>query len=121
EDEPLVTTAQLRRVLEYATRAVGEPSRQVTVEQADRRNVQRIVNRLRLGEYSEGIYSVRPASMWWTGHFLSRAKADGYTDRFPVGVLRDLTEAPAARGLDRAVQSLIIAVFALDQDLSWQH
>jgi hypothetical protein len=119
EDEPAVTPAQLRKVLDYAQRAVGDPARQATVETADRKHVQRIVNHLRLGEYSEGIYAVKAATMWWTGHFLSRAKANGYTDRIPVSVLRELTDQPAARGLDRAVQSLIVAVFALDQDLSW--
>jgi len=108
EGEPLVTAAQLRKVLDYAQRAVGDPARQVTIDQADGRNVQRIVNHLRLGEFSEGVYAVKPATMWWTGHFLSRAKADGYTGRFPVQVLRELTDQPAPRGLDRAVQCLII-------------
>lgn len=119
EDEPVVTPAQLRKVLDYAQRAVADPSRQIKIDQADRRTVQRIVNPLRLGEFSEGEYAVKAATMWWTGHLLNRAKADGYTDRFPVGVLRALTESPDPRGLDRSVQNLIISTFALDQDLSW--
>src|SRR5262249_7931330 len=100
-------------------RAVSGPDRQVTVDQGDRRNLQRIVNNLRLGEFSEGIYAVKSATMWWTGHLLKQAKTQGDTDRFPVAVLRQLTDRPAPRGLDKAVQNLVIAVFALDQDLSW--
>ncbi|MFD0576158.1 phage resistance protein [Dactylosporangium darangshiense] len=121
EDEPLVTAAQLRKVFEYAQQAIADPARRVLVESGDRRHVRRIVNHLRIGECTEeGVYTVNPTYLWWTGHFLQQAKAlEGATDRFGVLLLRRLTDLPQPRGLDRQVQQLLIAVFALDQDLSW--
>ncbi|WP_327009669.1 phage resistance protein [Dactylosporangium sp. NBC_01737] len=121
EDEALVPVVLLRKILEYVQRAVADPARRVTIEQADRRNVRRVVNPLRLGECTdEGIYTVNPTYLWWSAHFLKEAKAaEGASDRFPVTLLRRLTDLPQPRGLDRVVQHLLIAVFALDQDLSW--
>ncbi|MER7277967.1 phage resistance protein [Dactylosporangium sp. NPDC000244] len=121
EDEPLVTVAQLRKVLDYAQQAIADPARRVLVEPGDRRHVRRIANQLKIGECTdEGVYTLNPTYLWWTGHFLQQAKAlEGATDRFGVSLLRRITDLPQPRGLDRPVQQLLIAVFALDQDLSW--
>jgi hypothetical protein len=119
EDEVLVRATDVRRVLEVVKRAVADPTRGVMVESLDRPTVRRICNPLRLGELIENKYVLNLTTSHWTRHFLQGAARRGYTDQFPVRVLRELTEAPAPRGLDKFVQNLIIAAFALDQDLGW--
>jgi hypothetical protein len=119
EDEPVLRSAELRKVLEYAHRAVADEARRVTVEQADRQSVRRIVNHLKLGELAENQYVLNLTTCWWSRHLLQGARAQGYSDHVPVRVLRDLLDQPQPRGLDKQVQNLIITVFALDQDLAW--
>jgi len=118
-DEPPVRPAELSKVYGYARRAAGDPTRSVVVEPADRASVKRICNPLRLGELAENKYVLNLTTSWWSQHFLQQAKAQGYAGRYPVRMLRELTDAPQPRGLDRRLQNLIIAVFALDQDLAW--
>ncbi|MFC0532816.1 phage resistance protein [Phytohabitans kaempferiae] len=118
EDEPLVRPTDLRKVLEHVRRAVADETRGVVVEQNDRQTVRRICNPLRLGELVENKYVLNMTTSFWTPHLLRGAAGEGYTDRFPVRVLRELIEQPA-RGLDKPLQNLIIAAFALDQDLGW--
>jgi hypothetical protein len=119
EDETPVRTTDVRKVLEVVKRAVADPTRGVTVEAHDRPTVRRICNPLRLGELTENKYVLNLTTSYWTRHFLQGAAQRGYTDHFPVRALRELTEAPAPRGLDKLVQNLIIATFAFDQDLGW--
>jgi hypothetical protein len=119
EDEALVRTTDVRRVREVVKQAVADPTRGVTVDALDRPTVRRICNPLRLGELTENKYVLNLTTSIWTRHFLHGAAQRGYTDQFPVRVLRELTDAPAPRGLDKLVQNLIIATFALDQDLGW--
>ncbi|MET8349019.1 phage resistance protein [Micromonospora sp. NPDC005206] len=119
EDEPALRPAELRKVLEYARRAVADEARRTTVEQADRQSVRRIVNHLKLGELVENQYVLNLTTSWWSRHLLQGARAQGYADRFPVRVLRELLDRPQPRGFDKQVQNLIIAVFALEQDFAW--
>lgn len=117
--EAEVRAAELRRVLGYVERAVADPARRVTVEQRDRPGLQRICNPLGLGELVENVYVLGATTFYWTRHFLQQAAKRGYDDHFPVRELRAITDEPEPRGLDRAVQNLLIAAFALDHDLAW--
>ncbi len=121
-DATLVRPADVRKVLEVIGRAVADPTRGVIVDERDRPTVKRICNPLRLGELDDNKYALNHTTSWWTRHFLQGAAQEGYTDHYPVRVLRELTERPESRGLDRPVQNLLIVAFALDQDLGWfQH
>ncbi|NMO57591.1 phage resistance protein [Actinoplanes sp. TBRC 11911] len=122
EDEKTLTRAELGRVLKYAKLAVADEARGVTVDQADQRTIRRICNPLRLGELVEHRYVLNGSTCWWSGHLSHRAAEEGYTQHFPVHVLRRLLDVPEARGFDRELQNLIIAVFAEEQQLAWyQH
>jgi hypothetical protein len=118
EDEPAVRLADLRKVLEWVRRAVADVTRGVMVDQADRPTMRRVCNPLQLGELAENKYALTMTTSFWTRHLLQRAADKDYRDRFPVRVLRELIEQPP-RGLDRNLQNLVIATFALDQDLGW--
>ncbi|APE37126.1 phage resistance protein [Nocardia mangyaensis] len=119
EDERPVTRAELNKVLEYARGAAADEARRAKVETtSDKSTVKRISNHLRLGELTENIYVLNNNTCWWSNHLLQAAARAGYTDDYPVQVLRDLLERPA-RGFDRDLQNLILAVFALEQGLAW--
>jgi hypothetical protein len=121
EDEPLVRPADMRKVLDWVRRAVADETRGVVVDQADRTTVRRVCNPLRLGELVENKYVLNMTTSFWSRHLLQGMAGKGNTDRFKVRVLRELIEVPP-RGLDKNLQNLIIATFALDQDLGWyQH
>ena len=62
------------------------------------------------------------SNCWWSRHFLTEAAKRGYTEHFPVPLLLELLDQPAPHGFDRDLKHLILAVFALDQQLAWyQH
>lgn len=119
EDEKPVTRAELAKVWHYAKLAAADPTRGTPVEQADRRIVQKICNHLRLGELAEHRYVLAGATCWWSQHLLQEAAKQDYRDHFPVHVLRELLDQPAPRGFEQELQNLIIAVFALEQQLAW--
>lgn len=119
EDEPVVRPAELKKILEWIKKAVADETRGVTVDQADRPILKRVCNPLRLGELRENKYVLDLTTSHWTRHLMQGAAAEGYTDRYPVRVLRALLDKPEPRGLDRHLQNLIIAAFALDRDLGW--
>ncbi|MEK8109801.1 hypothetical protein NKG94_45805 [Micromonospora sp. M12] len=88
----------------------------------DQRILRRVCNNLRLGELIEGRYVLNTSTCRWSQHLLQAAANEGYTDHFPVHVLRRLIDEPAAFGFDRELQNLIIVVFGLEQQLAWyQH
>jgi hypothetical protein len=72
-----------------------------------------------LGELRENRYVLTTATCWWSQHLLQVAANDGYTENFPVGLLRQFFDRPASFGFDRELQNLIIEVFALEQQLAW--
>ncbi|WP_144127959.1 phage resistance protein [Catellatospora sichuanensis] len=119
EDEKPVTKAELAKVWHYAKIAAAAPDRAATIEQADRRILQRICNHLRLGELVENRYVLTNATCWWSQHLLQEAAKQDFRDHFPVHVLRDLLDEPAPRGFERDLQNMVIAVFALEQQLAW--
>ena len=122
EDEKAVTSAEMGKVLRYATLAAADPTRGVAVDSADRRTLQRVCNLLRLGELAEHRYVLTSSTCWWSGHLTQEAAKLGYQDRFPVHVMRRLLDEPEPRGFDRQFQNLIISVVALEQRLAWyQH
>ncbi|OZV83100.1 phage resistance protein [Micromonospora echinospora] len=121
EDEKPVTRAELAKILSYARQAAADPTRGVSVASpADQRTLRRVCNPLRLGELVDNHrYVLNRTTCRWTGHLHQAAAAEGHTERFPVRVLRRLVDEPAAFGFDRELENLIIAVFALDQQLAW--
>jgi hypothetical protein len=122
EDEKVPTRAELNKILMYARRAVADPTKGVAVDQGDQKAVRRICNPLHLGVLAEHRYVLTMTDCWWSGHLTQQAAREGYTEHFPVHVLRKLLDEPAARGFDKDLQNLIIAVFAEEQQLAWhQH
>ncbi|TDB94628.1 phage resistance protein, partial [Micromonospora fluostatini] len=123
DDEKPVTRSELTKVLEYARRAVADPARGISVPTAaDQRILRRICNNLGLGELNDGRYVLTTSTSRWTRHFLQAAANEGYTEHFPVRLLRRLIDEPAPFGFDRDLQNLIILLFGLDQQLAWyQH
>jgi hypothetical protein len=119
EAEKAITRGELGKVLRYAREAAADPTKGTVVEPADRRIVARICNPLQLGELVDHRYVLAPSTCWWSTHLAQGAAALGYTEHFPVHVLRGLLDKPDARGFDRDLQNLIIAVFALEQQLAW--
>jgi hypothetical protein len=122
DDEKPITKSELGKVLQYAQRAAADETHGTAVDTADRRSIQRICNPLRLGELVEHRYVLTTATSWWSQHFLKEASAQGYTEHFPVSLLLDLIDRPEPHGFDRELKHLIVAVFALEQQLAWyQH
>ncbi|MFI7427440.1 phage resistance protein [Micromonospora sp. NPDC049836] len=123
DDERPVTRSELAKILDYAKQAAADPTRGITVPNpADQRTLRRVCNNLRLGELVDGRYVLTTSTSRWSQHLLQAAANEGYTDHFPVHLLRRLIDEPAAFGFDRELQNLIIMVFGLDQQLAWyQH
>jgi hypothetical protein len=119
DDEKAPSRAELAKILKYAKVAVADPTKGVAVDQADQKVLRRICNPLRLGELVEHRYVLTGSTCWWSGHLTHLAAQENYTEHFPVRVLRQLLDKPAARGFDRDLQNLIIAVFAEEQQLAW--
>ncbi|WP_433531870.1 phage resistance protein [Micromonospora sp. CA-263727] len=119
-DEKPLARADLARVLEYASRAAADPTHGVSVDSpADLRILRRICNPLHLGEVIDHRYVLDISTCFWSRHLLQEAAKLDYRDRWPVHALRRLLDVPKARGFDRDLQSLIIAVFAFEQQVSW--
>ncbi|MEU8004187.1 phage resistance protein [Catellatospora sp. NPDC049111] len=122
DDEKPISKAELAKVLHYARLASADATKGTNVEPADRRTMQRICNHLELGELAENRYVLTMSTCLWSRKLLQEAGHQGYTDHFPVHVLRELLDKPGARGFDHDLQNTIIAVFALEQQLAWyQH
>jgi uncharacterized membrane protein YgcG len=119
EDEKTPARAELNKVLKYAKLAAADPTKGVAVDQADQKIIRRICNPLRLGELIDHRYVLTASTCWWSGHLTQGAARKDYTKHFPVHVLRSLLDEPEARGFDRELQNLIIAVFAEEQQLAW--
>ncbi|MFJ6199303.1 phage resistance protein [Micromonospora sp. NPDC092111] len=120
DDEKPITRGELTKILEYAKQAAADPARGVSVPNpADQRTLRRVCNNLRLGELTDGRYVLNTSTCRWSQHLLQAAANEGYTDHFPVHVLRRLIDEPAAFGFDRELQNLIIMVFGLEQQLAW--
>ncbi|MEO3924848.1 phage resistance protein [Micromonosporaceae bacterium B7E4] len=121
-DEKPLTRPELTKVLEYARLAAADPTNGVAVSlPADQRILRRICNNLQLGEMIDHRYVLEIGTCFWSRHLLQEAAKQDYRKHFPVGLLRDLLDQPKRRGFDRDLQNLIIAVFALQQQLGWYH
>lgn len=123
DDERPLQRAELTKVLTHARAAASDESRSTEVkDSADKTALRRICNPLRLGEIVENKYALTMSTFPWGQDLKQGAAKLGHTDRFPVHVLRALLDQPAPRGYDRELQNLIIALFALEQQLAWfQH
>ncbi|WP_117666184.1 phage resistance protein [Micromonospora sp. MW-13] len=119
EEKPL-TRGDLAKVFEYAKLAAADPTGGVSVATpADQRLLRRICNPLQLGELIDNRYVLTMGTCYWSRHLLQEAAKEDYRDHFPVHRLRGWLDVPKRRGFDRDLQNLIIAVFALEQQLSW--
>ena len=119
EDEKAITRAELGKVLNSpACRRRSDQG--VAVDTADQRSIRRICNPLRLGELIDHRYVLTATTCWWSGHLLTGAARENYTEHFPVHVLRRLLDEPEPRGFDRDLQNLIIAIFAEEHQLAWR-
>ncbi|GGO30354.1 phage resistance protein [Micromonospora parathelypteridis] len=119
-DEKPLTRADLAKVLEYARKAAADPTHGISVASpVDQKTLRRICNPLQLGELVDHRYVLDISTCFWSRHLLQEAAKQDYRDHFPVHMLRELLDLPKARGFDRDLQNLIIAVFALEQQLSW--
>ncbi|MFC7548964.1 phage resistance protein [Plantactinospora sp. GCM10030261] len=118
-DEKPVTRAELNKVYEYARQAAADPTHGISVPPADHKLLRRICNNLQLGELVDHRYVLDITTSFWSRHLLQESAKQDYRDHWPVHVLRDLLDKPKARGFDRDLQNLIIAVFALEQQLGW--
>lgn len=119
EDEKPITKSELAKVLSYAREASADPTRGVNVPPADQRIIRRICNNLELGELIDHRYVLTTSTCFWSRHLLQLAADAGYTEKFPVRLLREFLDRPVPRGFDRDLQNLIIAVFGLEQQLAW--
>ena len=119
EDEKPPTRTELNKILEYARQAAADPTRGVSVPATDQRLIRRICNNLHLGELVDHRYVLDTGTCHWSRHLLQLGAEDGFTERFPVGRLRELLDRPAPCGFDTDLQNLIISVFALEQQLAW--
>jgi hypothetical protein len=119
EDEKPPTRAELAKILEYARQAAADPTRGVSVPPADHRTLRRICNNLQLGDLVDNRYVLNPSTCFWSRHLLQLAADEGDTERFSVRRLREMLDQPDRRGFDFELQNLIIAVFALEQQLAW--
>ncbi|MBF9127685.1 phage resistance protein [Plantactinospora sp. S1510] len=121
-DEKPLTRAELTKVLDYARLAAADPTNGVAVSTpADQRILRRICNNLQLGEMIDHRYVLEIGTCFWSRHLLQEAAKHDYRKHFPVSLLRELLDQPKKRGFDRDLQNLIIAVFALQQQLGWYH
>lgn len=119
-DEKPLARADLAKVFEYAKRAAADPTHGVSIDSpADQKTLRRICNPLQLGEVVDHRYVLDISTCFWSRHLLQEAARQDYRDRWPVHALRKLLDLPKARGFDRELQNLIIAVFAFEQQLSW--
>ncbi|MFD0820109.1 phage resistance protein, partial [Micromonospora zhanjiangensis] len=118
-DEKPPTRAELGKILDYAKQAAADPTHGVGVPPADHKLLRRICNNLHLGELVDHRYVLDLSTCWWSRHLTQEGAKEGYTEHFPVHRLREWLDLPKPRGLDRDLQNLIIAVFALQQQLGW--
>ncbi len=105
------TKAQLNRALEIALEAAGTPNWRATLDTGDQRLMREFAGPLDLGRTESAFVLVDS----WRKEFGARLRATG-SDRAAVADFYQWTEEPAARGLPREVQDLLILVFAaMDQ------
>nr|WP_042190379.1 DUF6079 family protein [Kibdelosporangium sp. MJ126-NF4]CEL19291.1 Bacteriophage (PhiC31) resistance gene pglY [Kibdelosporangium sp. MJ126-NF4]CTQ94910.1 Bacteriophage (PhiC31) resistance gene pglY [Kibdelosporangium sp. MJ126-NF4] len=118
-----VKIGELKKALEYVTKAVAESNSAAAVEVSDRPTLRRICNQLRVGEMLENKLLVDTTTMWWSTHFRKLAAAEGCKPGvYPVELLRKGLDTPEPRGLDRLVANFVIMAFAAKEDLVWyQH
>jgi len=110
-----VKLAEVRKVAELATRAVGAADGRLLVDDsADRRLLTRVANPLSLGMQSEQAFTLQRRAEHWDGAFIraiGQARHDG-ASTVTVSVLRDAINHPHAAGLTRQLENLIILVWA---------
>ena len=111
-----IKTAHLKKVLGVAVEAARTEDGRVPVEQRFRAMVKSIANPLRLGEMAETHFVL---GQQWKNHFNRKAAEAGGTLR--VLPLRAWMDQPKAMGLPKAVQDMVILVYAEQTDRSFFH
>lgn len=87
----------------------GDREGRVEVERSFRDEVRRIALPLKVGDMGETHFVLRDD---WKSEFLRKQAQDGVRD-LTVRRLRHWIEKPERRGLERAIQNLLILAFAL--------
>jgi hypothetical protein len=116
EFETEIKTTHLKKVLDVAIEAARTEDGRVPVEQRVRAIVRPIANPLRLGEMAETHFVM---GQHWKNHFNRKAAEAGGTLR--VQQLRQWIDQPKPMGLPKAVQDLVILVFAEQTGRSFFH
>jgi hypothetical protein len=114
EDEVGLTPATLKRVYAEIERATQDAEGRIAVEQPRRRELRQIANPLKLGEMHETHFVL---GHHWRNHYLRKEAEHGGT--MTVARLRAWIDEPSPMGLPRAVQNLIIMVFAAQTNRSF--
>ncbi len=105
----------LRRVLDVVRQAAQVKDGRVEVEKPLREEVRRIAVPLKLGDMGETHFVLRDE---WQREFLRKQAQDGVQE-LTVRRLRQWIEEPERRGLERAIQNLIMVTFALQTSRSF--
>lgn len=119
-----VKAGDLRTVLGICTQALEQPDNRVAqVESSARKAMARIANPLKLGTQSEQAFRLEVATNELGTHFtrkLAERDASGAAGNPTVRELRAWIDDPKPRGLTRALQNLIILVWAAATDRTFQ-
>src|SRR5690606_21489271 len=105
----------LRRVLDVVRQATQARDGRVEVERSAREEVRRIAVPLQLGDMGETHFVLRDE---WKSRFL-RKQAEEEVTSLTVRRLRAWMDQPAAMGLPKDLQNLVILGFAWQCDLSF--
>lgn len=116
EFEAEIKTSDLKKVLDVAIEAARTEDGRVPVEKRVRAIVRPIANPLRLGEMAETHFVL---GQHWKNHFNRKAAEAGGTLR--VQQLREWIDQPKSMGLPKAVQDLLILVYAEQTGRSFYH
>ncbi|WP_371588584.1 PglY protein [Streptomyces virginiae] len=116
EDRKPVTVAQFKKVYGWIVKAMDDGSRRIVVDSGDLALVARIVHPLELGEVHDGPLNV---SMNWRRPIDQQAAKHGAKGDLKVEDIRLWIRELGWTGLDKTVENLVIATYALLADRSW--
>ncbi|MFV0135034.1 hypothetical protein ACLGIH_17725 [Streptomyces sp. HMX87] len=113
-----VTVGELRTTLEWITRAMDEEGRAEIDSKQDLATVKRIVEPLEIGTVHDGPLVLRAD---WRTRINQAAAKHGERELLGVeNIRRWIAEDLGYQGLDRQIENLVIAVYALLDDRAWE-
>jgi hypothetical protein len=115
DDDTNLGAAVLKRILAEVERAAQDAQGRIPVEQGPRRKeLKQIANPLRLGQMHETHFVIE---QHWRTHFMKMEARDG--GQMTVTKLRSWVDEPAAMGLPKLAQNLVILAFAAQTNRSF--